>query len=126
LLPCAEWFNRQSREDLREDRRIDFLLSQLIDIAAAVEPGALNSADVPVIRAKIRALPWDMLPVLRAHVDVWPTDSGRERYAPLMRAGQERGTLDPGGPSTQRSSRNSKTPSTSCSNANKLGGNAAA
>ena len=96
-LMRAERFNRQSREDLREDRRIDFLLSQLIDIAVAVEPGALNSADVPVIRAKIRALPWDMLPVLRAHVDVWPTDSGREQYAALMRAGQERGTLDPGG-----------------------------
>jgi hypothetical protein len=90
----AERFNRQSREDLRNDRRIDFLLSQLIDIAVAVEPGALNSADVPVIRAKIRTLPQDMLPVLRAHVNVWPTDAGKTRYGALMTAGEERGTPD--------------------------------
>jgi hypothetical protein len=57
---------KQARNDLREDRQIDFRQSVLLDIAVSYEEWARGGGSPFVLAARVRVLPTSMLPLLRA------------------------------------------------------------
>ena len=66
-LGHAQKTAEQSRKDLREDRRIDFLQSVILDTAVDFSEWARGGPVSPdLIAARVRVLPGGMLPLLRA------------------------------------------------------------
>ena len=76
-LRSAAQAAQQTRLDLREDRRLDFYLGQLVEIALALQKG-LSVAFVGIqIRTALQMLPSDLLPMLRSMMDCGASDEGR-------------------------------------------------
>jgi hypothetical protein len=83
-----------ARRDLRDDNRTDFYLGLVAEIADVV--AVLNDENTPLIAARLRMLPAEHFPVLRAYAGL-PTT--REAGRVFMRLQNEaRGTAPPESP----------------------------
>jgi hypothetical protein len=82
-LRHAEATAKQARNDLREDRRIDFLQSTLLDIAVGYQQWARGDASASTLAARVRVLPPNMLPLMRAALGLPVTLAQRRQFEAL-------------------------------------------
>lgn len=95
-LARAEDFQRQARRDLREDNRTDFYLGLVAEIADLV--ALLNEENASRIAARLRMLPAQQFPVLRAYAGLPTTQQARRVFTRLQN--EASATVPPGVPPT--------------------------
>jgi hypothetical protein len=95
-LSRAEKFQRQARRDLREDNRTDFHLGLVAEIADLV--AQLNEYNTLRIAARLRMLPAEHFPVLRAYTGLPTTQDAQRVYMRLQN--QASATVPAGVPPT--------------------------
>jgi hypothetical protein len=95
-LSRAEEFQRQARRDLREDNRTDFHLGLVAEIADLV--AVLDEYNVRQVAARLRMLPDDLFPRLRAYAGLPSTPDAVNDVAAVRQ--QAASTVQPGVPPT--------------------------
>ena len=78
-----------ARRDLRRDREIDFYLDQIVELGVGFENLIHSRCDHIVMQARMRLLPADLLPLLRALLGVDPDPAAQRRYDALVGKGTD-------------------------------------